>query len=497
MMQVKKYRATTTREALEQIKRDLGEDAFVLETKQVRTGGIFGFGSGTQIEVSAVAASAPGKPAEKKKTKPAAAQKSSLLGLVADEPAEPILFSKNHDAGTNDDLPAFDFRGLNEKIRQNKSNNSTKDAPDTETENQNVGVEISEHAPRIVYPKKESKETSALAPPTNFAKPAISALLNPVEPKPATQFNYELERLRAELREVKFTLSTFASRHSIGQSQSNVAFDAPIELYDSPFYEAYLELTATGLVPEMVRDMVCEMIPCGGAEMSPNELAHSALLKSLPSLIKFAPDPLRQNDEQKIIALIGSTGVGKTTTLAKLAARVALRERRRVELVTLDTYRIAAVEQLKTYAEIIGAGCHVARSILELDAILTRMPDEATILIDTTGRSPHDLADQFELSEYLNQREDILKCLVIQATTHYFDATVAARKFAMYGANCLAITKLDETTRAGAAVQVAADTALPLIYLCAGQRVPEDLEQATPESFAAYIMPSNNSNVRL
>ena len=257
-----------------------------------------------------------------------------------------------------------------------------------------------------------------------------------------------------------------------------------------------MELTSTGLLPETVRDMVCAMIPCGGEDFAnPLDLAYSALLKGLPSIIKFAPNPLQATDEQKIIAMIGSTGVGKTTTLAKLAARVALRERRRVELVTLDTYRIAAVEQLQTFAEIIGAGCHVANSILELNAILSRMPNDATILIDTTGKNPHDLAEQFELSDYLSQRENILKCLVLQATTQHFDAVVAAKKFAMYGVNCLAITKLDKTTRAGATVQVAAEVALPLVYLCAGQRVPEDLEQALPESFATHILPARNSPV--
>jgi flagellar biosynthesis protein FlhF len=185
--------------------------------------------------------------------------------------------------------------------------------------------------------------------------------------------------------------------------------------------------------------------------------------------------------------VIGSTGVGKTTTVAKLAARIALEERRRVELVTLDTYRIAAVEQLKTYAEIIGAGCHVVRSVLELDVLIRRFPAEATVLIDTTGRNPHDLADQHELSDYLKRHTEIRKCLAVQATTHPIDAIAAVKKFEMYGADCLAITKLDETTRPGAMLELLAECGLPLTYLCMGQRVPEDIKVATPENFAARI----------
>jgi flagellar biosynthesis protein FlhF len=201
--------------------------------------------------------------------------------------------------------------------------------------------------------------------------------------------------------------------------------------------------------------------------------------------VEFAEAPLAVN---AMAAFIGPTGVGKTTTIAKLAARVALRARRRVEMITLDTYRIAAVEQLKTYAEIIGAGCHVARSVVELDALTQRLAGEATVLIDTTGRSPHDLADQLDLADYLRGNESLLKCLVLPATTHSADAQLATNKFALYGANRLVLTKLDETVQPGAAVGVAADAELPLIYLSAGQRVPEDLDRATATTFADYVV---------
>jgi flagellar biosynthesis protein FlhF len=202
--------------------------------------------------------------------------------------------------------------------------------------------------------------------------------------------------------------------------------------------------------------------------------------------VKFAADPLKK-ENPSIMAVIGATGVGKTTTIAKLAARVALHENRRVELITLDTYRIAAVEQLKIYAEIIGAGCHVVRSTLELDALLRRLPQDATVLIDTAGRSPHDLADQYELCDYLQRRKDIRKCLTVQATTNPLDGIAAIRKFEMYGADCLAITKMDETTRPGAMLELAAESNLPLVYFGTGQRVPEDLQIAAPETFTARI----------
>jgi flagellar biosynthesis protein FlhF len=126
--------------------------------------------------------------------------------------------------------------------------------------------------------------------------------------------------------------------------------------------------------------------------------------------------------------------------------------------------------------------------VKELNAIVQRFAGIATVMIDTTGRSPHDLADQFELADYLRQHPQIIKCMVLTATSHPEDAQLVIDKYALYGANRLALTKLDETVQPGAAIAMAASAGLPLMYLCAGQRVPEDLERATPSNFAQRIL---------
>ncbi|MEZ5425361.1 MAG: flagellar biosynthesis protein FlhF [Pyrinomonadaceae bacterium] len=481
MMNVKKYRGETTREALEKIKMDLGENAFVLETKQVRTGGFLGLRSKTQVEISATPSFESNQPAEKMTKTDGGFPNSSILNLTDDAPAVPGKLNETDKKEKVEIMNVLQTRAASvqkfDKVFPYvpKASGGQAPAPQKNFE----PVEISPEAPRLVHSKKEPVEI----------KPVETVSVEPVQSEnPSTNVSSrELELLRAELREVKFSISNFSSRQQIPIWNNGVEIDVFSEVFDPPFSNAYVELTAMGLSPEFSHALISEVIPdYKKGTIALNEITRESLKKALLNLVKFESDPLSQ-EEPSVLAVIGATGVGKTTTIAKLAARVALQERRRVELVTLDTYRIAAVEQLKTYAEIIGAGCHVVRSVLELDATIRRLPNDATILIDTTGRNPLDLADQHELSDYLSRRKEIRKCLAVQATTHPGDALAAVKKFELYGADCLALTKLDETTRPGAMLELIAQSSLPLTYLCMGQRVPEDLKPATPENFAARI----------
>jgi flagellar biosynthesis protein FlhF len=472
MMNVKKYRATTTREALEKIKQDLGEDAFVLDTKQIRTGGFLGLRSEMQIEISAAAPAA----LKTKFENPAKAVFTSakMLNLTDDTIALPNSSEAKSSEKKENILQALSARDSS----SNDFETEIFDAPKAE-QTKFESVEISSEAPRFVYPKKEMAKVASTAQ-------NVSA--SPIFENSAANSNRELELLRAEMRELKFSFGAFANRQNVQSWQTGIDLDLFGEVFDSPFYDCYVELTGTGISPEFARQFIAESIPhFRDNSLSPKQLSQKILSRAASSLIKFEPDAL-QLDAPTVLAVIGATGVGKTTTVAKLAARAALHERRRVELVTLDTYRIAAVEQLKTYAEIIGAGCHVVRSVLELDSVLRRMPTDAVVLIDTTGKSPHDLADQFELSDYLRQREEIRKYLAIQATTHPLDAIAAVKKFEMYGADNLILTKMDETMRPGAILEVIHESNLPLAYLCMGQRVPEDLQIASAETLTARII---------
>lgn len=507
-MNIKRYRAATMREALEQVKQELGEEALVLETKAVRAGGFLGVGTREMVEVRVAAetsSSAKSRPEKQPEKQPEIRARRgpgiTRLNLTDNTPATPARSSEPVDPANLPTLAALAARAYSSSSNSNLGpKNSTGSGSDRFNDESPValpreahagarrGIEIAETAPRVVHRATITSSTGAAAKPAPVTDDAV--------PAPPTTISRELERLRAELREVKFALSAVTVRTVERESnprEVQAAFDAEPKLYDSPYYDAYLELTATGLQPGLALQAIRAVIASGMREVNNiSKVARAGLVSVLPSSVRFGEDPLSimpgASNTPPAIAFIGPTGVGKTTTIAKLAARVGLRARRRVELITLDTYRIAAVEQLKTYAEIIGAGCHVARSVVELDALTRRFAGEATVLVDTIGRNPHDLADQMELADYLRGHEQMHKCLVIQATTHPTDAQIAIKKFALYGADRLVITKMDETAQPGATVFLAAQAALPLVYLCTGQRVPEDLERATPLAFAARVV---------
>jgi flagellar biosynthesis protein FlhF len=484
MMNVKKYRAATTREALEMIKEELGADAFVLDTKQVRTGGFLGFRSNMQIEVSAAA---PGFVTDGAVNKRARQMPSTrILNLTDDAPAAPRFPAMDKVSKKEAMISALSARASSSTDFESTVSGAPKVAEAQISAPAKIEpVEISSEAPKVVHARKEMSKPVIIENTPEIVDEKAAA-------QSSSNSSRDFDLLRAELREVKFSLGAFANRQNANAWQADMDVDIFSEVFDAPFYDVYNDLMATGLSHDLARKFVADIIPFyKNTPIDTENLTRTTLMRAMSSILRFAPEPMK-GEEPLVMAVIGATGVGKTTTVAKLAARSALYDRRRVELVTLDTYRIAAVEQLKTYAEIIGAGCHVVRSVFELDAVLRRLPQDATVLIDTTGRSPHDLADQYELSEYLQNRDDIRKCLAVQATTHPIDAAAAIRKFEMYGADCLTLTKMDETMRPGAMLELVAGSTLPLAFLCNGQRVPEDLQVATANTFTDRILGLKN-----
>ncbi len=206
------------------------------------------------------------------------------------------------------------------------------------------------------------------------------------------------------------------------------------------------------------------------------------------SVAVTGPVVRKQADGPHVLALVGPTGVGKTTTLAKLAANLKLKDRHRVGLVTLDTYRIAAVEQLKRYADIIGSPLRVVSNPDELREAVTAMADMHFVLIDTAGRSPNDAAKLGELRELLGAIKPDEVHLVLSCTSTPSCIDLAVREFDKVRVDKIVFTKLDEAAHAGVVLNVAHRSRKPLSYVTTGQDVPNDIEVACGRRIAERLV---------
>jgi flagellar biosynthesis protein FlhF len=191
---------------------------------------------------------------------------------------------------------------------------------------------------------------------------------------------------------------------------------------------------------------------------------------------------------RRLVALVGPTGVGKTTTIAKLAANFRLKQQLRVGLITVDTYRIAAVEQLRTYADIIDLPMHVVSTPREMRQAVERTAELDLVLIDTAGRSPRDDVKIRELRAFLVEAAADEVHLVLSATASSRALLQTAERFAAVGPNRLLLTKTDEAPGLGTTLPVLRRGELPLSYLTHGQNVPEDIAPADHRGVAEMIV---------
>ncbi|MDA8745540.1 flagellar biosynthesis protein FlhF [Rubripirellula amarantea] len=191
---------------------------------------------------------------------------------------------------------------------------------------------------------------------------------------------------------------------------------------------------------------------------------------------------------RRLVALVGPTGVGKTTTIAKLAANYRLREKKRVGLITVDTYRVAAVEQLRTYADIIDLPMEVVATPREMREAVARMTELDLVLLDTAGRSPRDEVQIQELKSMLGEARADEVHLVLSSTAAAKSIVKTAEQFAKVGATSLLLTKLDEAMSLGHLLTLFRQCPLPVSYLTNGQNVPDDIAVAAAGSLTDMML---------
>lgn len=198
----------------------------------------------------------------------------------------------------------------------------------------------------------------------------------------------------------------------------------------------------------------------------------------------------RKND--KIIVLVGPTGVGKTTTIAKLAGRFSLIDKKKVGLITIDTYRIGAVEQLRTYADIMNLPIKVVFSINDMEDAVKDLQSCDVILVDTTGRSSKNAMQISELRAFIDKLKIGNVNLVISCTTKNSDIKTIVKGYSPLNFDNVIITKLDETSTYGSILNIMQSAGKPLNFLTTGQNVPDDIKYVDEDKLARLILGGEN-----
>ncbi len=278
---------------------------------------------------------------------------------------------------------------------------------------------------------------------------------------------------------------------SIQQMVTQLTRESLQKVEDMPgeLFQLYTELIDVEVEEDLARDLIHQLKRDAGTEkISDASTPKGRLREMVEGEVRCAAPIGTAQGRRRVVALVGPTGVGKTTTIAKLAANFRLRDGIRMGLVTVDTYRIAAVEQLRTYAEIIDLPMKVVTSPREMRRALDELSGLDLVLIDTAGRSPRDELKIQELKSLLAeaQVDEVHLVLSLVASPKSLQAT--AEKFAPAGTTAMILTKLDEAVGMGSLLSVARRVPLPVSYLTTGQDVPDDIEHASARRVARLVL---------
>jgi flagellar biosynthesis protein FlhF len=293
----------------------------------------------------------------------------------------------------------------------------------------------------------------------------------PISPRPHD--HAELAELREAVGEVKQILSSVKTQ--LDHPPAATAWPAKWQ----PLYE---RMVASELDASLIQTLMTRLEPDADLETA---------VRALEPLIQEwlqGGGPIQTGAGPTIVALVGPTGVGKTTTIAKLAANFRLLAQKDVGLITIDTYRVAAVEQLRTYGDIIGIPVEVVLTPSALKQALDRFQNKDLVLIDTAGRSPTNRMHLNELKGFLDFPHPKEVHLVLSATTNRANLQKVVEAFAPVGIDRLAFTKIDESVAFGGLVSTAYALGKPLSYLTTGQSVPDDIREADPQAIARSLV---------
>ncbi len=444
-----KVRGRTLEEAYRRLRQQFGADAVVLRTAEVNEGGILGYFGRRMVEVTAAVQQAPAPP-----RRPSRAERRYQEHTTAPSAAgsERVAYLEQviRDAQARMQQPAA--RPASTPVAKPAAQHGAQPPPAT---------------------ARPAQTTATPAPPPAQAANQAS----PVVPFPQRQENAGDEAgLTRELREMREMVQVLYAEHP--------GAGLPAELV--PQYRALIE---RGVSRTLAAELVQTTLRQSGDLVRQDARAFREALKlEIRRRVNVTGGHALSGGECRVVALCGPTGVGKTTTLAKLAAQFAVRERARVALVTADTYRIAATEQLRVYAGIIGVGLTVVNDAREAATAVDGLRDHDLVLIDTAGGSQFNLEQINELKAVLHAARPHETVLVLAANTQLEDLRNVVANFSCCAPCSLLFTKIDETRRYGSLLSLNAETGLPIGYLGTGQNVPDDLRLARPATLANLVV---------
>jgi len=505
-MGVKTYRAYTMAEALGTAKRDLGPDAVILETRTFKRGGLLGVGRRTIFELTATSNDRADVTRAVRAARPTAVPGAQRAAATA-----------AYGGGQGDEKPDLVrtqrlAQALLEKHERKAPGNADKERGGAPVQfprttrsalgRKDAAVGVRE-PPSLCVPPEAASLCVPPAPRRDSAPVARRFILTSAEPGAGRHARREprlgnrgvtalvepdSDVMQHELSAIKTMVGQVLRRQTeVGPARPAAPPDMPRQLFDR-----YLELIGQDLSEELA-DRIVRAVrgELEQEQWDDSTLVREALVRHLAELVPAADGtvPQRSPDDRPLtIALIGPTGVGKTTTLAKLAASFKLRQHRRVGLVTCDTYRIAAVDQLRTYANIIGLPLEVALTPAEMRQAVHALRDCDVVLIDTAGRGPNDRGRLDELHTCLAAVDPHEVHLVLSSTSSQRVLMREAEAFAMLGADRVVLTKLDEAVSFGVLINVMQAVGKKLSFVTTGQEVPDHLEVGRPRRLAELVL---------
>jgi len=282
--------------------------------------------------------------------------------------------------------------------------------------------------------------------------------------------------IRTELAEVKDSMNIFFD--VLGLKRNKTGNDQTDSIYYRLISEGISKEKAWRAADKVKNELVSGQIEDSNAGLA---VVENLIRQSLPM-----NNPCAKG--QRVKVLIGPTGVGKTTTLAKLSAFHALHEKKNVGIITTDTYRIAAVEQLKIYARIIGLPLEIASGSMDFKKSLRKFADKDIILVDTPGTSRNDMLNTGKLYETLKSEVPCESNLLISLTSSKECMMEVASRYGRFDYNQVILTRADECTRIGFLWDILDQIAKPVSYITNGQNVPNDIEEANPQKIARLIV---------